>query len=83
MPIRRYPGRRDAGYRFGGLEERLGGRHVAGLAQPDVYQRARCVDGAIEIAPPAFDVGFVDVPTAPNLAAAERVNDIDTAGFGI
>src|SRR5580700_5866824 len=72
MPIRRHPGRREAGYRFGGLEERLGGRHVAGLAQPDVYQCARCVDGAIEIAPPAlhFDVGFVDVPTAPNLAAA-------------
>src|SRR5208282_5420719 len=39
VPVRRHPGWRDAGNRLGGLEERLGGRHVAGLAQHDVHQR--------------------------------------------
>ena len=59
VPVRRNPGRRDAGDRLGRTEERPGGGHVACLAQPHVHQSTRRVDGAIEIAPPAldFDVG--------------------------
>jgi hypothetical protein len=47
------------------------GCHVARLAQPDIHQRARSVDGAIEVAAATldFDVGFVEIPTPPDLAA--------------
>src|SRR6185437_14549376 len=55
VPVRRDPRRRDAGDRFGGTEECLGGRHLACFAQPDVHERAGGVDGAIEIAPATLD----------------------------
>jgi len=55
VPVRRDPGRHDAGDRFGGAEECPGGSHVACFAQPDVHESARGVDGAIEIASAALD----------------------------
>ena len=56
VPVGRHSGRGDTGDCLGGTEERLGGRHVARLAQPDVHQRTRSVDSAIEIAPAALDL---------------------------
>jgi len=51
----------DLGDRPGGMEERLGGSHVAGLAQVDVDQVAVAVDRPVEIAPCAgdFDVRLI------------------------
>ena len=47
MPIGGDPIRREAGHGLGGLEQRLGRRHVAVLAEHHVDQRAAAVDGAI------------------------------------
>src|SRR3984957_9952518 len=49
MPIRGDPIGRDAGDHRGRLEERLRGGHVAVLAEQHVDQRARAIDGTIEI----------------------------------
>ena len=51
----------DLGDRPGGAEERLGGGHVAGLAQVDVDQVAVAVDRPVEIAPLTgdLDVGLI------------------------
>jgi hypothetical protein len=56
VPIGGHPIRRDAGHCLGGLEERLGGGHVAVLAEDHVDQRAGAVNGTIEIAPAALDL---------------------------
>ena len=65
-PVRRYPG--DC---LRGPKERLCCRHVAVLAEHHVHQRARAVDGTVEVAPAALelDVGFIDVPAPARLAA--------------
>ena len=72
VSVRRHPGRRDAGDRLGRTEERPGSCHVACFAQPHVHQRARRIDGTIEVAPATLDlyVGLVDIPAPPDLAAA-------------
>ena len=51
---------------LGRAEEGLGRRHVAVLAQYDVYEIAVAVDGPIQIAPATahFQVGFVHMPSA-------------------
>jgi hypothetical protein len=71
MAIRDYPIRNHIGDGLGGLEERLRGRHVAVLAEHHIDQRAVTVDGTIKIAPVPvhLDVGLVDVPAFPDLAA--------------
>src|ERR1700761_2971649 len=45
----------DAGDHLGRLEERLRGGHVAMLAERHVDQRARAIDGAVEITPLPVD----------------------------
>src|SRR5580658_8857263 len=45
VTVRRDTRGSDAGHRFGRSEERLGCRHVALLAQPDVDNRTRTIDG--------------------------------------
>jgi hypothetical protein len=72
MPIRGDPVGRDAGDHLGRLEERLRGGHVPVLAEHHVDQRARAIDGTVEITPLAvnFDVGLVDIPTAAGLATS-------------
>jgi hypothetical protein len=42
----------DAGHRFGRSEERLGDRHVALLAQPDIDKGTRTIDGTIKMGSP-------------------------------
>src|ERR1700722_3701396 len=71
VPIRGHPVGRDAGDHLGGREKRLGGGHVAVLAEHHVDQRAGAIDGAVEITPlPVdFDVGLVNLPAAAHLAA--------------
>jgi hypothetical protein len=59
VTVRRNTRGRDAGRRFGRLEERLGCRHVALLAQPDVDKGARTIDGTIKIAPATFTLMYV------------------------
>jgi hypothetical protein len=78
MPVRRHPGRRDAGDGLGGSNERHRGRHAACFAEPDVRQRTRNVDGAIEIASAAldFDVGFVDGPTLSDPATPPAMQSL-------
>jgi hypothetical protein len=72
VAIRGYPVRRHIGDCFGGLEERHRRGHVTVLAEQHVDQRAAAVDGAIEIAPMPvhLDVGLVNVPAFPDLAAS-------------
>ena len=72
VSVRRDPGWRDAGDHLAERKNALRGGHVARLAEPHVHQRARCVDGAIQVAPAAldFDVGLVDIPVPPDLTAA-------------
>jgi len=71
VAIRGHPGRGDVGDGLGGLEKRLGSRHVPVLTEHHVDQRAVAVNGAIEIAPVPvhLDIGFVDIPALPDLAA--------------
>src|SRR5580693_10465874 len=72
VAIRGHPVRDNIGDGLGGLEERLGSRHVAVLAEHHVDQRTVSVNGAIEIAPMPvhLDVRLVNAPTYPNLAAS-------------
>src|SRR5271163_3372025 len=64
VTVRRDTRGSDAGHRFGRSEERLGCRHVALLAQPDVDKGTRTIDGTIKIAPSTvhLDVCLVNVP---------------------
>jgi len=51
VTVRRDTRGSDAGHRFGRSEKRLGCRHIALLAQPDVGKGTRTIDGTIKIAP--------------------------------
>src|SRR3984957_11385591 len=64
VAVRRDTRGSDAGHRFGRSEERLGCRHVALLAQPDVDNGARTIDGTIKITPSTvhLNVCLVNVP---------------------
>jgi hypothetical protein len=66
VPIRGDPVGGDAGDHLGRLEECLRGGHVAVLAKHHVDQRARAIDGTVEITPMPvnLDVGLVDVPAS-------------------
>ena len=78
VAIRGHPVRGDVGDRLGGSEERLGGGHVAVLAEHHIDQRAVAVNGAIQIAPlPVhLDVGLVDIPALADLAASATAQDL-------
>ena len=56
VSVGRDAGRGDAGDCLGRAEERLGGGHVACLAQHHVYQHTGAIDGAIEVDPAALDL---------------------------
>ena len=66
VTVRRDTRGSDAGHRFGRSEERLGCRHVALLAQPDVDKGTRTIDGTIKIAPSTvhLDEGLVNAITS-------------------
>src|SRR5258708_31935162 len=72
VPIRGNPVGRFTGDHLGRLEERFRGGHVAVLAEHYVDQRARAIDGTIEITPVSMhlDVGLVDVPATTGLSAS-------------
>jgi hypothetical protein len=72
VPIRGDPVGRDPGDHLGRLKERLRRSHVAMLAEHHVDQRARAIDGTVEITPlPVdLDIGLVDVPAPACLATS-------------
>ena len=72
MPVCGDPVGRYTGDHQGLLEERFRGGHVVVLAEHYVDQRARAIDGTIEITPlPVdLDVGLVDVPATAGFAAS-------------
>ena len=71
VSVRGDPRRRHSGDRFGGAKERPRRRHVTLLAETNVHQRSGPIDRPIQITPTSvdLDVGFIDVPGAPNAAA--------------
>jgi hypothetical protein len=79
MPVRGDPRRGHAGDSSGGTEERHRRRHVARLAEANVHQSGGPIDRPIQVAPTAmnFDVGFIDVPGAPDPAAPAAAKAID------
>ena len=73
----------DAGHRFGGAEERLGGRHVAVLAEQHINQVPVPVDSAIQAAPaPMYlQVHFIHVPAQPTLRRRRSMKDKRNQAF--
>jgi len=74
VAVGRDPVRRDAGRRLGRAEERLGGRHVAVLAQENVDQVPVLVDGAIQIAPAAVDLHIDPMGAGQRLGSLRAAN---------
>ena len=72
VPIRGNPVGRDTGDHLGRREERLRRSHVAVLAEHHVDQRARPINGTVEITPlPVdLDVGLVDILAPACLATS-------------
>jgi hypothetical protein len=72
VPIRGDPVGCDTGDHLRRLEKSLRGGHIAVLAEHHVDQRARAIDGPIEITPVPLDldVGLVNVPASARFAAS-------------
>src|ERR1700722_19324822 len=72
----------DAGHRFGRSKERLRGRHVTRLAQPDVHKGTETINGMLKIAPAAtqLDVCLVNVPSLSNPAFTPPPEVVDQGG---
>ena len=72
VAVRSDPVGRDPGDHLDRLEKCLHGGHVAVLAEHYVDQRARAIDGTVEITPVPvdLDVRFVHIPALARLAAS-------------
>ena len=72
VSIGRNPVRGEANDGLRQAKQRAGRLHIPMLTEQHGHQRARAVDGAIEIAsvPIHLDIGFINIPAAARLAAS-------------